>query len=96
MGQVIEIKLNDAISYNSLVELKHVLDPNLSPSNFKDYAVIACAMKSRKVHIILLIPNAKENKDLVLPNLDELSSKDTLDPVITFSFNGKSNKPTKL
>lgn len=59
------INLNDAISYNSMVELKNVFYPSSSyHSKFsQESALIACALKSRKIVIIMLIPEINENKD---------------------------------
>lgn len=48
------INLNDAISYNCLIELKNVMkmDQKLSGTS-----LIAVALKQRKILIILLNPN---------------------------------------
>lgn len=64
-GHVIQINMNDAISYNSMIELKNVFDPKSSyHSKFtKETALIACALKSRKIVIIMLIPEKNENKE---------------------------------
>jgi len=53
MGNVIEIGLKDAISYNSMIELKNVY----LKDDRKDVALIACAMKSKHIYIILLMPD---------------------------------------
>ena len=50
-GFVININLNDALSYGSMVEIKDVLS-----KSEEDKALIACALKSRKILIIMLLP----------------------------------------
>ena len=60
MGAVIYIDLNDAISYNSVVELKNIwsrANPSYNKLRLDETALIACALKSRKIYIIMLIPN---------------------------------------
>lgn len=54
------VNLNDAISYNCIVELRNVMrmDPKLSGTS-----LIAVALKSRKILIILLAPNFKEEEE---------------------------------
>ena len=42
------------MSYNSMIEIENVL-PSSTPS-FQDTAMIACALKSLKIHFIVLIP----------------------------------------
>jgi hypothetical protein len=57
--------LNDAISYNSLVELKNVFikGANNNPKFGKgSSSVIACALKSRKVAIIMLMPDLLDSE----------------------------------
>ena len=49
--------LNDALSYNSIVELKGMFtERNPSSKKFEQSSTIACCVKSRKVYIILLMP----------------------------------------
>mmetsp|Transcript_4420 Transcript_4420/g.7511 ORF Transcript_4420/g.7511 Transcript_4420/m.7511 type:complete len:278 (-) Transcript_4420:979-1812(-) len=55
----IQIELNDALSYNSIIELKEVFSPSLPEyARFGDakVSVVACALKSRKVLIYVLCP----------------------------------------
>jgi hypothetical protein len=52
--QVIDIDLEQAMSYNSMVELQGIL-PDSQPT-FQDTAIIACALKNQKIHIIVLMP----------------------------------------
>jgi len=54
-GSVININLNDALSYGSMVELKDVLRGD------SQKALIACALKSRKILIIMLVPGSTSN-----------------------------------
>ena len=63
LGAVISIDLNDAISYNSVVELKNVWsrsNPAYDKLRLDETALIACALKSRKIYIIMLIPNGSQ------------------------------------
>lgn len=48
---LLEFQLEGAISYNSMIEIEDML-PN-TPA-YADQAVIACALKNQKVHLILL------------------------------------------
>ena len=59
------INLNDAISYNSMIELKNVFDPKSSYHKkfTSESALIACALKSRKIVIIMLIPEINDSKE---------------------------------
>mgnify|MGYP006893274038 CR=1 FL=1 len=58
MGNSITINLNDAISYGSMIELKNIFRPN------NETALIACALKSRKIVIIMLLPGGHDpNED---------------------------------
>ena len=51
---LIEFDLEQAISYNSMIELQGVL-PADDPA-FSSAAMIACALKSQKVHLIAVMP----------------------------------------
>jgi hypothetical protein len=53
--QLVEFDLEQAISYNSMIELQNVL-PRADPT-FQEAAMIACALKSQKVHLIVILPN---------------------------------------
>jgi hypothetical protein len=53
---VIDIDLEQAMSYNSLIELTGVLPENAE--TFQDTSLIACALKSQKVHLIMLSPQS--------------------------------------
>ena len=57
---LIQIDLNDAISYNSLIELKGVIDNKIGE---RDAALIAVALKSRKVLIIMILPSLNNQED---------------------------------
>ena len=61
-----QIDLNDAISYNSLIELKGVFSKRKSKNGRfgrGETALIACALKSRKVAIIMLMPDMPDGND---------------------------------
>ena len=62
-----QIDLNDAISYNSLIELKGVFGKRSSDHGRfgrGETALIACALKSRKVAIIMLMPDMPDGSDV--------------------------------
>lgn len=66
LGAVISIDLNDAISYNSVVELNNVWsrsNPSYERLRLDETALIACALKSRKIYIVMLIPNGSQQVD---------------------------------
>lgn len=56
--QCLEIDLEQAMSYNSLIELQNVL-PRDQPE-FSDSAMIACALKSYKIHLIVVMPSSQQ------------------------------------
>ena len=65
LGHSMQIDLNDAISYNSLIELKNVfLKGNQQNQKFGkgNASIIACALKSRKVAIIMLMPDLQDSE----------------------------------
>ena len=82
-----QIDLNDAISYNSLIELKNVFIKGAN-SNSKfgkgNSSVIACALKSRKVAIIMLMPD-------LLDSEVEQEAKSTVENVMCSNI-GKGSK----
>jgi hypothetical protein len=49
-----EIEQEGAISYNSMIEVQDMLPRRTS---YEDTALIACALKSQKINLILLIPS---------------------------------------
>lgn len=50
---IIDIDLKQAMSYNSMIELTGVLDQQ-GGSQFRDTAMIACALKNNKILLVLL------------------------------------------
>lgn len=67
-GCRIEIHLNDALSYNSIVELKGMFtERNPQSKKFEQSSTVACCVKSRKVYIILLMPQATLAPDSLTP-----------------------------
>lgn len=48
-----EFDLEQAISYNSMIEVQDMLPRR---STYDDTAMIACALKSQKINLILLMP----------------------------------------
>jgi len=54
--KLLEFQLEGAISYNSMIEVEHFLPKG---DQYINSAVIACALKNQKVHLILLnIPDS--------------------------------------
>jgi hypothetical protein len=54
-AEIMEIKLDGAISYNSMVEVSDFLPKK---DNYDEAALIAVALKSCRVTLILLLPNS--------------------------------------
>ena len=54
--KVNEFQLEGAISYNSMIEVEDFLPKK---DAYKDSAIIACALKSQKVHLIMITPDAQ-------------------------------------
>jgi hypothetical protein len=59
--EIMEIKLDGAISYNSMVEVSDFLPRR---DNYDETALIAVALKSCKVTLILLLPNSATYQSL--------------------------------
>jgi len=55
--EVITVDMEQAMAYNCMIELKGVLpqDPKLEAS-----AVVACALKNQRVHIVLVTPATRD------------------------------------
>lgn len=66
-GHLIQINLNDAISYNSLIELRNIYTNKKTRFNVDDTALIAVALKSAKIYIIMIAPNAPEQPEAKKP-----------------------------
>ena len=54
--KVKEFQLEGAVSYNSMIEVEGYLPKK---EVYRDSAIIACALKSQKVHLILITPESQ-------------------------------------
>jgi len=54
--EVLSIEQEGAISYNSMIEVTDMLPKGQRYSDFEDSSIIACALKSSKVNLILVSP----------------------------------------